>query len=861
MTLSALTVEQTNDPDGTYRKTGVIENVIARSGGAGPNKVLNNYEKALGKKLEFFIDDFDAEFVLSPDINSRNTNATKIDFKILEPYSMGLFLNSLKSAATVCGYANYVEACFLFTLEFVGTDENGSTGQAPYSRRQFPIKFRTVEFAVTEAGSAYDCTAYPWNEQALTDAVQQIKTDMNITGATVRELLQSGGQSLTTIINTRLLDQEEKKQVNTADQYVIIFPEDKTSATGKPNNMTDSKTENSATTNSYGTQYGGEFAGLSGVTNKLTAAEIEERYRSITGDQEGEVPLDYDEYLATITGIVKSSSQMGKAIKDYANSDLATNIIGKATIIDDVSETGQSPQGQPRYAQELTDTYPIFARGNAQLQTSGSNRMFKFKAGTRIQDIIEEVLLVSTYGKSLAAQLQDIKDPSGMVTWYRIESDMYTVPDNSEVARTGSTPKIYVYRVVPYKIHSSIFNAPAAPAVGISNLKAEAAKEYNYIYTGKNKDVLDFNIEYKYAFQAGAIADSGSSSASQRKSTGNKAVAGDVYADKKKGGGNATTETVAPEGIAKQVEIVNDLSSKRGGSEISNADIQIARAFNDRLIKSNNDMLVCDMEILGDPFYISDNGHGNFHAGDTSYTNMTAEGSANYNNGQVHVNVLFKTPVDISESRGDYTFPQDVLLVEPFSGLYTVIRQQTTISSNKFTQVLRMNRVRNQQESSSTSSVSALVNVDNPTESFQEKALEIQRIASSARSEIDFPTNVIAYQDELADLLPAVQELGTIAEQAKAALNSDALATFGKVGELAKSIEKAMGDFDLSQVGADFASLESTLQSFTGKDLGTILTTTLPAIPSIDTSNALQKLEAEGKEQLNKLNNVIGRPF
>ena len=74
-----------------------------------------------------------------------------------------------------------------------------------------------------------------------------------------------------------------------------------------------------------------------------------------------------------------------------------------------------------------------------------------------------------------------------------------------------------------------------------------------------------------------------------------------MYADKKKGGGNATTETVAPEGIAKQVEIVNDLSSKRGGSEISNADIQIARAFNDRLIKSNNDMLVCDCLLYTSP--------------------------------------------------------------------------------------------------------------------------------------------------------------------------------------------------------------------------------------------------------------------
>ena len=145
ITLSALTVAETNDPDGTYRKDGIIKNVIARSGGAGPNKVLNNYEKALGKKLEFFIDDLDMEMILTPSTTNRNTNATKIDFKILEPYSMGLFLNSLKSAATVCGYANYIEACFMLTLEFVGTDENGSTGQAPYSRRQFPIKFRTVE--------------------------------------------------------------------------------------------------------------------------------------------------------------------------------------------------------------------------------------------------------------------------------------------------------------------------------------------------------------------------------------------------------------------------------------------------------------------------------------------------------------------------------------------------------------------------------------------------------------------------------------------------------------------------------------------------------------------------------------------
>ena len=41
-----------------------------------------------------------------------------------------------------------------------------------------------------------------------------MKTDVNITGRTVREILQSGGQSLTTLLNTRQQDKEEKNQVN-----------------------------------------------------------------------------------------------------------------------------------------------------------------------------------------------------------------------------------------------------------------------------------------------------------------------------------------------------------------------------------------------------------------------------------------------------------------------------------------------------------------------------------------------------------------------------------------------------------------------------------------------------------------------
>ena len=42
--------------------------------------------------------------------------------------------------------------------------------------------------------------------------------------------------------------------------------------------------------------------------------------------------------------------------------------------------------------------------------------------------------------------------------------------------------------------HVHLVGYSAAGPKGVPELKAQAAKEYNYIYTGKNKDILDFEI-------------------------------------------------------------------------------------------------------------------------------------------------------------------------------------------------------------------------------------------------------------------------------------------------------------------------------------------------------------------------------
>ena len=227
-TLSCLTNDELSVPAETYRKNGPT-NIICRSGGSGENKVTTFYEDAIGGNLEFFIDDINIESLVSPNLKSRTTNANFFSFQLLEPYSMGLFMQTLQIAATASGYQNYIAAPFMLSVEFVGYDDDGDvlvTETGEYLRRDFPIKLTNIEFDITTEGTNYNVEAMPWNEQAFGDDVQGLNSEIAIKGSTIVELLQTGEQSLTTIINGRL---EELRQVNNLseeDEVVITFPND-----------------------------------------------------------------------------------------------------------------------------------------------------------------------------------------------------------------------------------------------------------------------------------------------------------------------------------------------------------------------------------------------------------------------------------------------------------------------------------------------------------------------------------------------------------------------------------------------------------------------------------------------------------
>lgn len=681
--LAVLTLDEIYDPINTYRKNGP-ENVILRSGGGlGESKVTTEYEKVLGTRLEYFIDDIEMDSIIAPNSRTTVTNATTMRFSVLEPYSMGMFLQTIHHAAEKIGLKSHLEATYLLTIKFKGFDENNNSQIAPYSTRMIPIRLTNVIFNVDASGSKYEVEAIAANDIAFDDNVQKVKTDIRITGRTVSELLQSGAESLSRVINDRQLELENKGQVSSADQIVIMFPKTKDVANPVQEENTGRQGATSNTDDAYDTQ-----------------SSLDTFYQSVTGISDAVAPDSFSSYLRSVSNKVETRSRIGQAIKTFAESPTNINKIGTHKILESFDAPGHKPLGKPANAYDIESG--TYKRDGVELQASQENRIFTFKRGTKIQEIIEEIVISSTYGKGLAGQLENIQENNGLVNWFRIEAQVFPIPDNKNIDRVGRIPKVYVYKVVPYKVHHSKFKAPTAPGVGYDKLKTEAAKEYNYIYTGANKDILDLEVQFNYQFFTPLSADRNSNSANDQLGAQNQSSNTDDAYTLVTGQGQSNFKPA--EGVRQQQETIKNKTGRQG-SAYDDQKTRIARDFHDSLMKGV-DMIQVDMTIMGDPYYISDSGLGNYNAFDTSYTNINADGTMNYQNGEVDINLLFRTPIDYDGSV--MAFPEDFGIVKPFSGLYQVILVKNLIRENQFTQELKLLRRPDQDNEAVETGVSAL---------------------------------------------------------------------------------------------------------------------------------------------------------
>jgi len=654
-TLSVLTTNAINFPNQTYRK-GIYGPIIMKSGGTGDIKdsdaiQLTNFKSKANNnsgRFDCFMDNVKISGIMGYNQATGTTNATAVSFTVTEPYSVGLFFQEITTAAIQTGWKNWLGMPLLLTIEFKGhLTANQQNFTAPLAKKNIPLKLREITMRVTGQGSVYQVEAYPWNEKAFNTSNNSLLTPCEIEGGSVQEMLQTGSeehkQSLQKAINDHLAKVAKDNQSD-ADKVLIYFPIDLQTGKGQAE-TTDKKNPPGAT--------------ISPEDKKKIANDDKTLFSNLGVEIEGNNIVQN----AMINPI--GCSPIGFA----ADKKRPEAIFGKEDAVYD----------------EKTGTW---VRGN--LQISKTKGIAKFAIGTSITAAIEEILLASDYGRRALDPVNI--DKNGKVNWFRIEAQYYILSSTKEIKGQNRYPTLTVFRVVPYKIDYTHFISKPAPAKKIQEKKYNAIKKYEYLYTGKNLDIIDFNIDFKASFYMPINADLGKN---------NESLQQNLQDEKRPE--NATSS--GPESTAVDKKVVykaevrpdqTSMGASRGGITAGEDASTIAARQFSKVLNSQADMVQLSLKILGDPYYIADSGMGNYSAKSTNIPEMNSDGAINAQDGEVFVVVNFRNPIDLDPDQGRYDFGGEAKVVPGFSGLYKVIQVESSFERNVFTQQLKLVRMMNQ---------------------------------------------------------------------------------------------------------------------------------------------------------------------
>jgi len=622
-TMACLTKEQFNDPKLYRDNDAALTSIIFSSGGRFDSQRATTFSGI----PEYFVNDFKMVSVISASAKTGNLNAIKFSFEIIEPYSMGLLLQSMQTAAIANKYANYLDnAPYLLKLDFKGYDEKMNVFSVVKSK-YFVMKLTSVKFEVTESGSKYRVEGVPFNHIGYSDIHNITYTDMKLTGDTVREACDK----LTEVINGQEKRMVEEKKITIPDEYVIEFPSEEhiSQSFGKP-----SPTSNSATADI------GEIPNVTVISSKPAASE----------------PKDYD------------ANNIGASSFGF-DATSGGNFVFRAErdVVD--PETGKVQRDK--------------------VTIDPKNREFLFAQKQTITDIITQLVISSRYAKD-ALDPKKLTD-DGFIRWFKMDVQIQFGDFDTTI---GDFARKIIFRVVPYLVHSTIFANPNSIPKGYGQLEKKIVKKYEYIYTGQNVDVLKFDIQINNLFYSGnnPTPESDSRNVSSPDQQGTAPTPGKTVPI---GAGGRQEAQLAYTG-RRRVNRSPDLLDKdnKGGDGGSSTERKVAEAFHKAfLLGTSADLIMVDLEILGDTYWLVDSGIANhFDKPQEGSTQITNDGSANYQGSDVFIYLIFRTPRDVRPELGIYGWPNRGK-TSPFSGIYRVTQCESIFNDGVFKQRLKCVRM------------------------------------------------------------------------------------------------------------------------------------------------------------------------
>ncbi len=622
-TMACLTKDQFNNPK-TYRgNDAALTGIIFSSGG----RYDSQRAKTLSGIPEYFVNDFKMTSIISATPKTGNQNAVKFSFEIIEPYSMGLLLQSMQTAAIENRYANYLDnAPYLLKLDFKGYDEKMNVYSVVKSK-YFVMKLTSVKFEVSESGSKYRVEGVPFNHIGFSDIHNITYTDMKLVGDTVEETCNN----LTEVINGQEKRMVEEQRITIPDEYVIEFPKEAhiSQSFGKPPPQPESATVDI-----------GQNPELRVLTSKPAASE----------------PRDYD-----------------------------PNNIGASSFGFDAGAGGNFVFGFERDVVD-PDTGKV---QRDKVTIDPTRREFLFAQKQTITDIITQLIISSKYAKD-ALNPKKLTD-DGFIRWFKLDVQIQFGEFDTTI---GDFSRKIIFRVVPYLVHSTIFANPNSIPKGYGQLEKKIVKKYEYIYTGQNVDILKFDIQINNLFYTGnnpnPEADSANIASPDQQGTAPEP--GKTAPTGQGGRPEAQLSYTGRRRVARSPDLLD--KDLKGGSSNSSTEQKVAEAFHKAFITgSSADLISVDLEILGDTYWIVDSGIANhFDEPQEGSTQITQDGSANYQGSDVFIYLIFRTPRDVSPETGMYSWP-DRGKTSPFSGIYRVVQCESNFNDGVFRQRLKCIRM------------------------------------------------------------------------------------------------------------------------------------------------------------------------
>jgi len=317
-----------------------------------------------------------------------------------------------------------------------------------------------------------------------------------------------------------------------------------------------------------------------------------------------------------------------------------------------------------------------------------------FGEGMAISDAIASVIRDSEYVKDILKNIgtkPGVPDEFGMLDYFLIKIE---VTNLDAIDQSSQKPfQKYTYVVSPYRIHISRIPNYGHDKIKEETLKKLSLREYNYIYTGKNIDVLGFKLNFNTLFFEAIPA----SMANKDVVPSSKAAAPNNSPDVKiKSKSDADYKEASEKDQIPSSPVKTDstpVQSPTGGnaSQPKDAYSLLARNMHEAVVNSKASMLTGELEILGDPMFLVTGGAGNYKPkpGGRGKTSM---GEANHNYSEVLITVNFRNPIDFQSLENGGTMYFDPNRV-PFSGVYRVLKAVNTFKDGIFKQRLDILRL------------------------------------------------------------------------------------------------------------------------------------------------------------------------